>query len=121
MRGHKYGAKATTVDNIRFASKAEAKRYGELKMLEKAKQITALRLQPRFELFVDNGGYPDNDQGRAIVLGDYVADFAYKLTPASDTIYEDVKGYDVPLQKWKRRHAEAQYGITVVLITKAKR
>jgi len=34
---HKYGAIPTEVDGIRFASKKEEKRYGELKLLETLK------------------------------------------------------------------------------------
>src|SRR5687767_14651384 len=33
---HKFGARATTVDGIRFASQAEAQRYAELRLLERA-------------------------------------------------------------------------------------
>ena len=35
----KYHAVPTTIDNIRFASKAEARRYRELRLLEKAGEI----------------------------------------------------------------------------------
>lgn len=48
-------------------------------------------------------------------VGTYLADFRYFDAEKSAEIFEDVKGVDVPLQKWKRRHAEAQYGITVSL------
>lgn len=42
MSPHKYHAKPTTVDGIRFASKAEARRYSELRLLEKAGEIKNL-------------------------------------------------------------------------------
>jgi len=38
-RRHKYGAIATTVDGIRFASKKEAQRYGFLKSLARADRL----------------------------------------------------------------------------------
>lgn len=122
----KYGAKAIAIDGIRFASQKEGRRYQELKLLERAGQIRNLELQPRFELSVANGGWPiDNvEHGRSIRLGEYRADFRYEeKLPVPDEwdrewrdVVEDVKGFDVPLGKWKRKHCEAQYGITVVLI-----
>jgi hypothetical protein len=38
------------MDGIVFASKAEMRRYAELKMLERSGAITSLELQPRFIL-----------------------------------------------------------------------
>jgi hypothetical protein len=108
-RGHKYGAKPKTVDGIRFASTKEATRYQELKLLEKAGEIRNLQLQPRFYLWVPGG---DIDHA----LGEYRADFSYTENRNHEVVVEDVKGFDVPLGKWKRRHAEAQYGIQVRLI-----
>jgi hypothetical protein len=70
---HKYGAVKTTVDGIEFDSKAEARRYTELRLLEHAGEIRDLELQPRYELlpaFVDAEGV----RHRAI---EYVADFRY--------------------------------------------
>ena len=54
---NKYNAVRTIVDGIAFASEDEAKRYGELKMFERAGRITDLLLQPQFILqqkFIDN-------------------------------------------------------------------
>ena len=115
--GHKYNAQPTMVDNIRFASKAEAKRYGELKMLEKAGKISDLCLQPRFPLLLANR------LGIGTVsLGVYVADFQYvEYTHPSAPgvlITEDVKGVKTPLYRWKKKHVEAQYGITITEITR---
>ena len=114
-RAHKYGAKPTVVDNIRFASQKEARRYQELTLLVKAGAIHGLRLQPRYELSVDNGDYPENGEGRSITLGHYVADFAYmERTPdGTQTVVEDVKGFKTPLYRWKKKHVEAQYGIQI--------
>lgn len=108
-KAHKYGAVRTTVDNIRFASRLEAARYGELKLLLKAGQITDLELQPRFVLTIRR------TLCSPVKLGTYIADFRYLDMETSAEIFEDVKGFDVPLQKWKRRHAEIQYGIVVTL------
>ena len=113
---HKYGAKPTVVDGIRFASLAEAKRYGELKLLEKAGEITDLVLQPRFVLTASNARYPEVG-GRSVEIGSYVADFAYRDRDGS-YIVEDVKGYRTDLYVWKKKHAEAEHGITITEITK---
>ena len=114
--GHKYGAVSTMVEGIRFASKAEARRYSELCLLEKAGEIHGIVLQPGFELAVFNrgGGLPTS-------IGKYVADFAYcrcLRTPCvrSHLVYEDVKGFKTPLYRWKKKHVEAQYGISITEI-----
>lgn len=104
---HKYGAKPTVVDGIRFASMKEAKRYGELKLLEKAGEVRAIELQPRYEL-VAPSPYDRDDN---VTIGAYVADFAY--TTSHGRIVEDVKGFKTPLYRWKKRHVEAQYGIQI--------
>ena len=46
----KYGAKKATVDGIVFDSRKEARRYSELKILEKAGEIENLRRQVKFLL-----------------------------------------------------------------------
>lgn len=86
---HKYNvapAADRTVDGITFASKREATRYRELKILERAGEITALELQPRYK-------FP---MGFA-----YVADFRY-ITDRSIAV-EDVKGVETPVFKLKRK------------------
>lgn len=107
----KYSAQPTVVDGIRFASKREAQRYGELKLLEKADQIRQLALQPRFALKVRANDAPVTE-----IIGDYVADFSY-LTHDPDFparfVVEDVKGVKTALYKWKKKHVEAQYGIQI--------
>lgn len=100
-RSHKYGAKLTTVDGIRFSSKAEAKRYQELKLLEKAGEIHGLVLQPRYPLWAVN------PEGRRAIVGHYVADFAY-LDKRDQQVIEDVKGVRTAIYRWKRKHFEFQ-------------
>lgn len=79
---NKYRNKPIQVDGIRFASKAEAKRYGELTLLEKAGEIADLKVHPSFYLTV-NG----------IEVCKYVADFAYWVVPGNRKyVVEDVKG-----------------------------
>ena len=82
---NKYFAKKTVVDNIEFASKKEARRYSELKLLHLANEISDLTVQPKFllqEKFKKNGIHY-----RAIK---YIGDFMYKNKDGK-YIVEDVK------------------------------
>ena len=106
----KYKAQKTTVDGIVFDSKKEARRYHELKLMEKAGEIQNLALQRPFELTVNyNPEWPED----ADVIGTYVADFSYFDVNAGKLIVEDVKGFRTPLYRWKKKHFEAQYGIQI--------
>ena len=102
--GNKFSAVMTVVDGIKFRSKAEAKRYGELLLLAKAGQIRALVLQPKYPLHV-----------KEWKIGAYVADFAY-IDQAGRQVVEDVKGFKTTIYKWKKRHVEAEHGITITEI-----
>lgn len=114
MSQHKYGAKPTTVDNIRFASQKEMRRYQELKLLEKAGLIRDLTVQPSFRLEVPTAGDDEH-------IGEYRADFQYRELQIDEggfsgrwrLVIEDVKGFKTPLYRWKKKHVEAQYGITI--------
>lgn len=106
---HKYRAIPAVVDGIRFDSKAEAKRYGELKLLEKAGEIWDLLRQVHYPLHAF-GAQSMNDK----LVGRYVADFSYRC--GRGHVVEDVKGWDTPLSKWKRKHVKAQYGIDVQIV-----
>lgn len=101
-RRNKFNAKPTVVDGVRFASKREAAIYCDLKLLARAGMIADLELQPRFACSVN---------GKKI--GTYVADFRYIDNVASETVVMDVKGMRTRLYVWKKRHVEAQYGITI--------
>lgn len=102
----KYRSKRTTVDGITFASKAEARRYGELKLLERAGKIQGLELQPRFDLVV---------MGRKVAR--YVADFAYTERATGKPVLEDVKGMKTPVYRLKAKLMQALYGITISEVT----
>ena len=107
MRRHKFGAVATVVDGHKFPSKAEARRYQELRLLERAGKITGLRLQPRYDLHVN---------GRKI--GSYVGDFEYVERHGGTTVTEDVKGMKTPMYRWKKKHLLAQWGIEITEIAR---
>lgn len=103
-RYSKYKAKPTEVDGIRFDSQREARRYQELKLMERAGEIERLTLQPSFEL---------RSAVSELRIGAYVADFRYYDHRTGETITEDAKGFRTALYRWKKKHVEAQYGIQI--------
>jgi len=107
------GKSARTVDGILFDSLSEARRYGELKLLEKAGHLSALVVQPEFALKApcERPGY---DPIARVPIGVYVADFGYIDTKTGARVVEDVKGAKtLPLARWKQKHFTAQTGIPV--------
>lgn len=78
MKAAKYGNRKTEVDGITFASAKEARRYGDLKLMVRAGEISELELQPRFKLEV-------NGQ----LVATYTADFRYRRN--GSVIIEEVK------------------------------
>jgi len=121
----KYKAVKTTIDGITFDSKREAKRYSELKVLEKAGHITHLELQPEYQITI-NGAK----------ICKYKADFRYFTVRAENNersynskgewqtptmtgdkegqIVEDVKGFKTPIYRLKKRLVEASYPGTLI-------
>ncbi len=97
----KYNAKKVTIDGIVFDSKAEAKRYKVLKILERAGEIQNLELQPRYDLIINE-----------IKVGFYKADFRY--TEKGKLIIEDVKGMKTPIYNLKKKMIKAIYGIDIL-------
>ena len=79
----KFGARKVTVGGIEFASQAEANRFNQLKLLERAREIKALGVHPSYPLVV-NG----------VTIGKYTADFCY--FEGGRQITEDVKGVVTP-------------------------
>jgi hypothetical protein len=113
----KYHAKPTTIDGIRFDSQKEARRYQELKLLERAGEIRNLERQPEFDL---NVVQRSDDYNYSKKVGVWRGDFRYeerRYTAAKrerwDVIVEDVKGFKTPVYRLKKRMVEAQYGIQI--------
>ena len=52
MSYNKFGNTKVVVDGIKFDSKKEANRYGNLKLLQKAGEISDLKLQVKIEILV---------------------------------------------------------------------
>ena len=102
-RSSKYHAVKTEIDGIKFDSRKEAKRYQELKLLEKAKVIKDLRLQVPFVII------EKSEHGRAIR---YIADFVYYDNEKGKEIIEDTKGFRTDVYKLKKRLMEER-GFTI--------
>lgn len=101
----KYRNVPVTVDGLRFDSKREAAYYGELKIREKAGEVSALALQPSFELL--------NDGGKKTR---YVADFAFWDHVADRFRIVDVKGFETRIFQMKKRMMKVLKGIDVEVI-----
>jgi len=95
---------------LHFDSQGEAKWFATLSILQSRGKISDLQRQVPVPLQTRN---PD---GLMETIGKSIIDFKYVENGA--TIYEDYKGGDFldPLIKWKFKHIETQYGITIRLI-----
>jgi Protein of unknown function (DUF1064) len=98
---NKYHAQAVQIDGIRFHSKKEAHRYGELLLLQRAGLIHNLQLQPRFDIIINHRK-----------IGFYKADFRY-ISQDGQTHIEDAKGVSTAVYRLKKRIVEAMYGVTI--------
>ena len=113
----KYKAVSTVIDGVRFASKAEAERYCELRLLLRAGEIENLEMQPKYPISI-NG----------VKICTYIADFRYvsrKQGPQGQeghVVVEDVKGTKTPLYRLKKKLVEALYpGVKIEEIQIARR
>lgn len=100
----KYRSQAVVVDGVRFASKKEARRWGELKALEAAGVITDLERQVRFDLHAMGG--------RSVAI--YWADFTFREN--GKLVVEDVKSPPTRTKetyRLKKRFMAAEYGIEI--------
>lgn len=97
---NKYKAVPTLVGDIRFDSKAEAKRYSELLLLFRGGVIRNLELQPEFPVTIN---------GRKVFT--YKADFAY--FEGQERVIEDVKGVRTPVYRLKKKCVEAAFNVTI--------
>ncbi len=100
----KYRNEKTIIDGIKFDSKLEARRYYELKLLQRAKEIKDLRRQVKFEL---QPSY--KKKNKTIRSIDYVADFVYYDIKKGKTIIEDTKGFKTEIYKLKKKIFEYKY------------
>lgn len=93
----KFGNVRVETEDGNFDSKREAKRFKELKLLEKANEITALSRQVRFNL-------------QGVV---YVADFVYFNIKERQWIIEDSKGAKTQVYLNKKKLMKNILGIEI--------
>jgi hypothetical protein len=109
---NKYKNRKIVVDNIKFESNLEATRYKELKLLQRAKQISKLRLQVPFLL---QEGFKKNGKTHRKI--EYIADFVYEEN--GQTIVEDTKGMKTETFKIKQKLFEYKYPeLSIKIITR---
>lgn len=111
--GTKYKNKVIEEKGERFDSQGEFNRWCELKMLEKAGQITDLKRQVHFELVPAQYAIVEGKQRCVERKAEYVADFVY--TEGGVTIVEDYKGFETDAFKLKRKLMLWEYGIRIRL------
>lgn len=100
---NKYRNIPTAVDGLQFSSKKEAKRFGELKLLQRAGKISDLRLQPTFAIVVCGSN-----------ICKYVADFQYVENGL--VVVEDVKSTPskTPVYRLKKKLMKAVFNIEIL-------
>lgn len=109
MPTSKYHARKTVVDGITFDSRREAKRYGELKLLERAGVIRDLKRQVRYELIP-----AFNVGGKHYRPTSYVADFVYTDTATGAEVVEDCKGYRTDVYRLKAKLFAHKFGVAIL-------
>lgn len=85
----KYHSRKVTVDGITFDSAKEARRYGELKLMEKAGEIYDLQRQVPFVVIPEQRDENGKLLERKVM---YIADFTYKEKGSLRRTVEDTKG-----------------------------
>ena len=103
MNRSKYRAIPTVIDGIRFDSKKEAKRYQDLKLLERAGKIR--------NLVVDKKCLKYSLDANGVHICNYVADFGY--VEDGKLVIEDAKGFKTPVYKLKKKLMKAIHGIEI--------
>ena len=121
--GTKYNAQKVVCDGITFDSKKEAQRYQVLKYLERANEISDLRLQVEYELipnqYKTEERYGKNGRrlkDKQILLERkccYIADFVYIDNRTGETVVEDCKGMRVEPYQVKKKLMLWVHGIQI--------
>ena len=108
MNRRKFGNKKVDLDGITFDSKREANRWAELKLMEKAGEISELDRQFPFILIPSQ----KDEKGKVIEREcRYVADFVYKEN--GKFVVEDTKGFRTPDYIIKRKLMLYNLGIWI--------
>ena len=100
VKRDKFNAKITEVDGIKFKSKKEARYYQELKIRQRAGEVSFFLRQVPFD------------------LGEGVRHFLdfIEFWANGEVKFIEVKGYDTPQGKMKRKLVESMYPIEIEVI-----
>lgn len=104
----KYKNQPTTVGEVSFDSKAEARRFLYLQRLEQAGEISDLKRQVPFELIPGQV----TPCGKKLRPTTYIADFTYRSKDGKFVV-EDPKGASTPEWRIKRKLMLQVHGIWV--------
>jgi hypothetical protein len=107
LKPSKYKNIKTEIDGIKFDSKAEGRRYNELKLLLKIGSICELQMQPKYTLIARQ----KRDDGITEQPVFYKADFQY--FERGKLVVEDVKGILTPAYILKRKMMLEKHGVTI--------
>ena len=118
--GSKYGATKVTIDGQTFASKKEARRYQELKALERAGVIADLQTQMKF-LLIPAQREPDiigpkggRKPGKLLEREcAYIADFVYIDKKTGKPVVEDTKGFRTEAYRIKKKLMLERHGVQI--------
>jgi hypothetical protein len=101
----KYGNQPVTVEGVWFQSGKEAQRWQELRLLQKAGEITDLRRQVVFPLCAPGGKQ----------VSKYIADFVYRDAEGRQVVEDAKSDCTKALRPYRtaKRWMLAQYGIEI--------
>lgn len=102
MLKHKFNAKQTILDNVKFSSKLEARYYQELLLRKKSGEILFFLMQVPLHL---PGGVK------------YVVDFQ-EFHANGEVVFTDTKGIETPLYIAKKKIVESLYPIQLNVVTR---
>jgi len=102
---HKFNAKATILDGIKFSSKKEAKYYEKLKALKEEGKILFFLRQSPLHL-----------PGNIRYVIDFIEFWASKDGDQGEVVFTEVKGMMTPMAKMKITQAESVYGISINIV-----
>lgn len=105
----KYHNTKTVVDDMVFDSKAEARRWQQLRLMERGGIIRDLRRQVPYVL-IKSFRWPS---GKACPKTVYKADFVYTIEGTGEVVVEDVKGVLTPEYKIKKKLMMERFGIEI--------
>ena len=109
---NKYNNITVECDGYTFDSKRECLRYQQLKLMEKAGEITDLEVHPSYDVVINGEPVRYSVSKRPISIE---LDFLYFDKVKGQKVVEDVKGRDNAVSRIKRALFEHIYGIKVKL------